>query len=207
MLKVGMLGYLEWRWLGCIYSLQPLPSRCFISANRGRSVLLVRTVRPCTSTTEIPTVSSNVYINDYNALNASSDVKERQSRKVRSCTPDGPRGRHNSFYRTCHLRFFRFCAYRTVRAWGQTVRAWSRAVLAFPSDGPQCWLAFMQCSCPRHTLVSRTVRRKGPDGPRLVCFFKKFLLSRIIYDIPDSRFKIVVDELMHLWNDQLEQTS
>jgi hypothetical protein len=54
-------------------------------------------------------------------------------------------------------------------------------------------------------LVSRTVRRKGPDGPRLVCFSKKLLLSGIIYGIPDSRFRIVVDELMHLWNDQLDK--
>jgi hypothetical protein len=42
--------------------------------------------------------------------------------------------------------------------------------------------------------VSRTVHRKGPDGPRLVCFSKKLLLSGIIYGIPDSRFSIVVDE-------------
>jgi hypothetical protein len=60
---------------GCIYSHQPLPSRCSNSADRGRSVPLVRTVRPCTSTAEITTVSSNGYINDYNALNASSDVR------------------------------------------------------------------------------------------------------------------------------------
>jgi hypothetical protein len=55
--------------------------------------------------------------------------------------------------------------------------------------------------------VSRTVHRKGPDGSRLVCFSKKLLLSGIIYGISNSRFRIVVDELMHLWNDQLEQTS
>jgi hypothetical protein len=36
------------------------------------------------------------------------------------------------------------------------------------------------------------------DGPCLGCFSKKFLLSGIIYGIPDSRFRIVVDELMHL---------
>jgi hypothetical protein len=46
--------------------------------------------------------------------------------------------------------------------------------------------------------VSRTVRRKGPNDPYLVCFSKKLLLSGIIYDILDSRFRIVVDELMHL---------
>jgi hypothetical protein len=42
--------------------------------------------------------------------------------------------------------------------------------------------------------VSRTVRRKGPDGPHLACFFKKLLLSGINYGIPDSRFRIVVDK-------------
>jgi hypothetical protein len=46
--------------------------------------------------------------------------------------------------------------------------------------------------------VLRTVRRKGPNGPRLGVFPNKLLLSGIIYGIPDSRFRIVVDELMHL---------
>jgi hypothetical protein len=36
---------------GCIYSLQPLSSRCSNPVDRGRSAPLVRTVRPCTSTT------------------------------------------------------------------------------------------------------------------------------------------------------------
>jgi hypothetical protein len=47
----------------------------------------------------------------------------------------------------------------------------------------------------------------GPlQGPRRSAhrrFPKKLLLSGIIYDIPDSRLRIVVDELMHLRNDQL----
>jgi hypothetical protein len=46
--------------------------------------------------------------------------------------------------------------------------------------------------------VPRTVRRKGPDGPHLDVFSKKLHLSRIIYGIPDSRLRMVVDELMHL---------
>jgi hypothetical protein len=36
---------------------------------------LVRTLRPCTSTSGIATVSSNGYINSYSAFNASSDVR------------------------------------------------------------------------------------------------------------------------------------
>jgi hypothetical protein len=51
--------------------------------------------------------------------------------------------------------------------------------------------------------VSWTVRRKGPDDPRLGVFPKKLILSGIIYGIPDNRFRIVVDELMHLRNDRL----
>jgi hypothetical protein len=47
-------------------------------------------------------------------------------------------------------------------------------------------------------MVTWMVRRKGPDGPPLGVFSKKFLLSEIIYGIPNSRFRIVVDELMHL---------
>jgi hypothetical protein len=51
----------------------------------------------------------------------------------------------------------------------------------------------------------RTVRRKGSDDPHIGIFFKNLLLSGIIYGIPDSRLRIVVDELMHLRNDQLNK--
>jgi hypothetical protein len=44
---------------------------------------------------------------------------------------------------------------------------------------------------------------QGPGQPAHRCFSKKLLLSRIIYDILDSQLRIVVDELMHLRNDQL----
>jgi hypothetical protein len=44
---------------------------------------------------------------------------------------------------------------------------------------------------------------QGPGRSEHRCFSKKLLLSGIIYDIPDSRLRIVVDELMHLINDQL----
>jgi hypothetical protein len=45
-----------------------------------------------------------------------------------------------------------------------------------------------------------------PQGPRRSvhrCFSKKLLLSGIIYGIPDTRLRVVVDELIHLTNDQL----
>jgi hypothetical protein len=61
---------------------------------------------------------------------------------------------------------------------------------------------------PSDILVSRTVRRKSPDGPRLACFSKKLLLSGIIYGIPDSRFSIDIDELFGTCKTyNLEQTS
>jgi hypothetical protein len=47
----------------------------------------------------------------------------------------------------------------------------------------------------------------GPQqGPGLSvhrCFSKKLLPSRIIYGILDCRLRVVVDELIHLINDQL----
>jgi hypothetical protein len=46
--------------------------------------------------------------------------------------------------------------------------------------------------------VSRTVCRKGSDSSPLGDFSKKLLLYGIIYDIPDSQVRMVVDELMHL---------
>jgi hypothetical protein len=101
---------------GCIYSPQPLPSCCSLSADRGRSVPLVRTVRPCTSTAEIATVSSNGYINGYYAINVLSDVRygsrgwsDRAPRTVR-------KDAYNSFYRTRHLRVFLVLHDRTVHA-------------------------------------------------------------------------------------------
>jgi hypothetical protein len=44
---------------------------------------------------------------------------------------------------------------------------------------------------------------QGPVRSTHRCFSKKLLLSGIIYGIPDSQLRIVVDELMHLTNDQL----
>jgi hypothetical protein len=44
---------------------------------------------------------------------------------------------------------------------------------------------------------------QGPGRSAHRCFSKRLLLSGIIYGIPDSRLRIVVDELMHLRNDQL----
>jgi hypothetical protein len=39
---------------------------------------------------------------------------------------------------------------------------------------------------------------EGPGRSTLRCFSKKLLVSGIIYGIPDSRVRIVVDELVHL---------
>jgi hypothetical protein len=62
------------------------------------------------------------------------------------------------------------------------------------SDGPR----FSSGRSIVQTQIFALVLSKGhpgvADGPRLVCFSKKLLLSGIIYGIPDSRFSIVVDE-------------
>jgi hypothetical protein len=43
---------------------------------------------------------------------------------------------------------------------------------------------------------------QGPGRSAHRCFSIKLLLSGIIYGIPDSQLRIVVDELMRLRNDQ-----
>jgi hypothetical protein len=43
----------------------------------------------------------------------------------------------------------------------------------------------------------------GPDGPRTGEFFKKLLMSGIIYGIPDNRLRFGIGELMYLRNNQL----
>jgi hypothetical protein len=53
------------------------------------------------------------------------------------------------------------------------------------------------------TLLSRMVRRKGPDSPCTGEFSKKLFLSRIIYGISNSRLRIDIDGLMHMKNNQL----
>jgi hypothetical protein len=101
---------------GSICSPQPLPSRCSLSADCGRSAPLVRTVRPYTSTTEIATVSGNGYINGYIAFNVSSYVRQSSrgwsGRAPRTVREDAK----NTFYRTRHLRVFLVFTDRTVRA-------------------------------------------------------------------------------------------
>jgi hypothetical protein len=92
--------------------------------------------------------------------------------------------------------FFWFFNDRMVSAWGRTVRAWS-------SDGARFSIRrFVVLTCVFAVFLSEA-HPGVADGPRIGVFSKKLLLSRIIYDIPDSQLRIVVDELMHLRNDQL----
>jgi hypothetical protein len=100
------LGVMNGGGWGCIYSPQPLPRRCSLSADRGQSAPLVRTVRPCTSTATIATVSSNDYINGYYALNVLSDVRYRSRGRSGHAPRTVREDPYNSFYRNCHLRVF-----------------------------------------------------------------------------------------------------
>jgi hypothetical protein len=183
---------------GCIYSPQPLSSHCSLSADRGRSAPLVRTVRPCTSTAEIATVSSNGYINGYYALNASSDVRYRSrgwsGRAPRSVREDA----YNSFYQTRYLRVFLVFH----RPDGPRLRLDGPRLV---SDGARFFIRrSVVLTCVYAVFLSEGhpgVADGPPQGPgrsALRCFSKKLLLSRIIYGIPNSRVRMVVDELLHL---------
>jgi hypothetical protein len=104
--SVQCLGVLNGGGWGCIYSHQSLSSHCPVFANHERSVPLVRTVRPCISTVEITTVSSNSYINGYSALNASSDVRHNSSGRSGRAPRTVRKDAKYKFYRTRHLQVF-----------------------------------------------------------------------------------------------------
>jgi hypothetical protein len=192
------LGEVNGGGWGCIYSPQPLPSRCSLSVDRGRSAPLVFTVRPCTLMATIATVSSNGYINGYYALNVLSDVRYnshgRSGRAPRTVRED----RYNSFYRTHHLRVFLVLH----RLDGPRLR---RDGPRLVSDGARFFIGrFVVLICVYAVFLSEDhpgVANGPPQGPGrsvLRCFSKKILPSGIIYGISDSQVRMVVDELMHL---------
>jgi hypothetical protein len=123
---------------------------------------------------------------------------------VRPCTPDGPRG---------HLKFI----LPNPSPSGFLVFHWPDSP-CLRADGPRLvsdgarfsigWSVVLTCVYAVFLSEGHFGVANGPpQGPRrsaLRCFSKKkLLLSGIIYGIPDNRFRIVVDEFMHLWNDQL----
>jgi hypothetical protein len=160
----------------CIYSHQPLPSRYPLSANRGRSTLLARTVRSSTSTTEIATVNSNSYINGYKCIKYVVRCQIKQSQMVRSCTPDGPRGRYNSYLpNLTPLGFSDFQRVDGPRLRPDNLSLVPNGVLLpFIQFVVEMWV--LHSSCPRLTEVLWTVRWKSSDGPHTGEFAKKILL-------------------------------
>jgi hypothetical protein len=60
---------------GCIYSHQPLLSRCQLSATCGRSLLLARTVRPAYQHLKLQRSAVTAIATAISALNVLSDVK------------------------------------------------------------------------------------------------------------------------------------
>jgi hypothetical protein len=120
---------------GCIYSLQPLPSHCSFSVDRGRSAPAhQRLESQWSAVTAISTAIVHLMRRQMSDKVVADGLAVHLGRSTRTLK--------NAFYRTCHLQFFWFFNDRTVRARGRTVRAWSRTVLTSPLD-----LCFLQCSC------------------------------------------------------------
>jgi hypothetical protein len=199
----GILWCNKWRWLGCIYSHQPLHSHCQLSTTRGWSALLAQMVRPYTWMAEIAMVCNNGYMNGYKCIKCVIRCQIKQSRTIRTCTLDGPWGRYKSIL--LHLAPLGFSSSQ----WVDDPR----------HSAGRCTLDLRLCSSSLQTVhsrivvfnivpvrgvaVSRMVRYKVLDDPRIGVFFQKSLMSRIIYVILDNRLRIEMDGLMHLWNNQL----
>jgi hypothetical protein len=109
----------------------------------------------------------------------------------------------NAFYRTRHLQVFLVFQ----RPDGPRLRLDGPRLV---SDGARFSIRWsIVITCVFAVFLSEAhpgVADGPPQGPRRSthrCFSKKLLLSGIIYRILDSQLIIVVDELMHLRNDQL----
>jgi hypothetical protein len=121
---------------------------------------------------------------------------------------NGPSVHPEGSVRTLKMHFtkpvtFGFSSFSTI---GRSAPEAGRSAL-----GPEwCWLLLwtarsvnsifaMFLSEAHPSVVNGLLQGPGRSAHR--CFSKKLLLFGIIYSIPDSRLRIVVDELMHLRND------
>jgi hypothetical protein len=179
---------------GCIYSHQPLPSRC--------SILLSADGPPAWSGRSAP-VDQRLKTQRSAVTAISTAILHLMRRQMSDKASRGRSGRAPRTVREDAIIHFSepvtFGVFgssptgRSAPEVGRSARDNGRSLL-FLRTVRSADLDFLHWFCPRVILVLQTVRRKGPDGPRLVYFSKKLLLSRIIYGIPDSRFSIVVDE-------------
>jgi hypothetical protein len=188
------LGEVNGGGWGCIYSHQPLPSRCSIlpTANGppawpGRSAPVDQRLK--TQRSAVTTISTAIF---HLMRRQMSDKASRRwsGRALRTVREDA------IIHFSDPVTFGFFGSSPTRRSApeaGRSAQGLGRSLL-FLRTVRSVDLHFFHWFCPRAILVWRTVRHKGPDGPRLACFSKKLLLSGIIYGIPDSRFSIVVDE-------------
>jgi hypothetical protein len=186
---------------GCIYSHQPLPSRCSILPTvdgppswSGRSAPVDQRLKTQRSAV---TAISTVILHLMRRQMSDKASGERSGRAPWTVREDAI----IHFSEPVTFGFFgSLPTGRSAPEAGRSVQGLRRSLLFLrtvrSTDLDFCIGSVRGSSwcCRRSAARARTVRRKGPDGPRLAYFSKKLLLSGIIYGIPDSRFSIVVDE-------------
>jgi hypothetical protein len=170
---------------GYIYSLQPLPRHCSFSTDRGRSAPTHQRLKSQRSL-----VTAIVHL-----------MCHQMSDKV---VVDGPAVHPGRSARTLKMHFtepltFGFFLVFQRPDSPRLVSDGARFSFRRPVVLTCVFAVFLFEAHP-------SVANGPPQGPGRSahrCFSKMLLLSGIIYGIPDSRLRIVVDELMHLRNDQL----
>jgi hypothetical protein len=187
-----VLGLCEWRWWGCIYSLQPLPSCCSFSTDRGQSAPAHQRLKSQRSA--VTTISTDIV----------HLMRRQMSDKA---VVDGLTVHHGRSARTLKMHFTEpvtfgfFLVFQ--RPDGPRLRPDDPRLV---SDGARfSTKRSIVLTCVFAVFLSEAhlgVADGPPQGPGRSTP-KKLLLSGIIYGIPDNRLRIVVDELMHLRNDQL----
>jgi hypothetical protein len=175
---------------GCIYSHQPLPSRCSISADRGRSAPVHQRLKTQRSAV---TAISTAILHLMRRQMSDKGSRGRSGRAPRTVREDA------IIHFTEPVTFGFFDSSPTGRSTPEAARS-ARGLgrsLLFLQTVRSVDMGFALVLSEGHPGVANGPPQ-GPGRSALCLFSKKLLLSGIIYSIPDSRFRIVVDELMHL---------
>jgi hypothetical protein len=184
---VECLGEVNEGGWSCIYSHQPLSSRCSFLADCGRSAPAHQRLKSQRSA--VTAISTAI-----------EHLRRQMSDKAAADDSVVHLGRSA---RTLKIHFtkpvtFGFSGFSPT---GRSAREAGRSALGLG----RCSLLHRMVRSVNLCFCSVPVRGspwcRGRSALR--CFSKKLLLSGIIYCIPYNRFRIVVDELMHLRNAQL----
>jgi hypothetical protein len=183
-----MLGSVEWRWLGCIYSHQPLSSRCpFLPTADGPRPWSGRSApadqRLKTQRSAVTAISTTI-LHLMRRQMSDKGSRGRSGRAPRTVREDAL----IHFTEPVTFGFFGFSPTgRSAPEAGRSARGLERCFLSFGRSAVETCVFALVLPEGHLGVADGPPQRPGRSAlGRLACFSKKLLLSGIIYGIPDS---------------------